>query len=100
DHGSASRTCARAVLIYVVNEQHQRLGIRSVDRAWTRATRKLRVSGPVSALGHHHESLAINEFAVLNAPAVALDFQPHLKPESAAKPVDRSGSVVIEDRSR
>src|SRR2546427_825401 len=100
DHGSASRTSARVVLIYVVNEQHQRLGIRSADRAWTRATRNLRASGPVSALAHHHEGLAINEFAVLNAPAVALDFQPHLKPEGTAKPVNRSGSVVIEDRSR
>ena len=58
------------------------------------------MSGPLTALGHHHEGLAIDEFTVLNASAVAFDFQPHLKPEGAAKPVNRSGSVVIEDRSR
>jgi hypothetical protein len=95
DHDSASRTSARAVFIHVINEQHQRLGIRSADRAWTRATRNLRASGPVSALAHHHEGLVIDEFAVLNAPAVALDFQPHLKPEGAAKPVNRSGGVIL-----
>src|SRR5690242_12340291 len=100
DDESASRASARTMLIHVINEQHHRLGIRAADRAWARARRKLRASGPVSAVAHHHEGLAIDEFAVLNAPAVALDFQPHLKPEGAAKPVNRSGSVVIEDRSR
>ena len=100
DYDRASRTSARAVLIHVINEQHQKLGIRSAHRAWTRATRKLRASGSVAALAHHHEGLAINEFAMFNAPAVALDFQPHLESEGAAKPVNRSGSIVIRDRSR
>src|SRR5215471_8429942 len=68
DHGSASRTSACAMLLYVVNEQHQRLGIRSADRARARATRNLRAARAVSALAHHHQGLAINEFAVLNAP--------------------------------
>jgi len=79
DHDSASRMSVPVMLLYVVNEQHQRLGIRSADRVWTRARRNLRASGLISALAHHHESLAINKFAVLNAPAVALDFQPHLE---------------------
>jgi hypothetical protein len=100
DHDSAGRASACEVLLYVVDEQHQRLGIRPADRAWTCAWRKLRASRPVSALGHHHEGLAINEFAVLDAPPVALDSQSHLKSEGAAKPVNRSASVVIEDRSR
>ena len=100
DHDSAGGASACAVLLYVVDEQHQRLGIRPADRAWTCAWRNLGASGPVSALGHHHEGLVIDEFAVLNAPAIALDFQPHLEPEGAAKPVNRSGSVVIEDSRR
>ena len=99
DHDSASRTSARAVLIHIINEQHQRLGICSADRAWTRAARELRVSGPVSALGYHYEGIAIDEFAVLNASAVAFDFQPYLKPEGTAEPVNRSRSVVIVDSS-
>ena len=57
------------------------------------------MSGIVSALGHHDEGLAIDEFAVLNAPAVAFDFQPHLKPEGAAKPVNGPGGGVIVDCS-
>src|SRR5437773_7246555 len=99
DHGRTGGATARAVLVHVVNEQHQRLGICSADRAWTRAARELRVSGPVSALGYHYEGIAIDEFAVLNASAVAFDFQPYLKPEGTAKPVNRSRSVVIVDSS-
>jgi hypothetical protein len=100
DHGSASRTSARAVLIRVINEQHQRLGIRSANRVWTRSPRNLWASGVVSALAHHYEGLVIGEFAVLDAAAIAFDFQPHLKTEGAAKPVYRSRSVVIKDHNR
>src|SRR5690349_24745028 len=78
DHDSASRTSAGAMLIHVINEQHQGLCIRSADRAWARASRNLRASGTVSALAHHHEGLVIDQFAVLDAPALALHFQPHL----------------------
>jgi len=45
DDGCADRSGARAVLVHVVDEQHQRLGVRSADRAWTRAARELRVPG-------------------------------------------------------
>jgi hypothetical protein len=88
---AAVRPVVRAVVVDGWLFDHGRAGR-------TRA-RKLRVPGPVSACGHHYDGLAIDEFAVLNAPTVAFDFQPHLKPEGAAKPVDRSGGIVIVDRS-
>ena len=100
DHERASRTSAREVRIHVIHEQHQRLRVRSAARAWTRASRNLRASEILSALGHHHEGLAIDKLTVLDAPTIALDLQPHVKAEGATKPVDRSGSIVIEDRSR
>src|SRR5256885_2037351 len=50
DHGRAGRASARAMLVHIVNEQHQRPGICSADRAWTRPARDLRASGILTAL--------------------------------------------------
>jgi hypothetical protein len=33
-------------------------------------------------LGHHYDGLAIDEFAALDAPAVAFDFQPYSNPKA------------------
>ncbi len=48
-----------------------------------------------AALRHHDESVAINQFTVFDSATVAFDFQPYLKSQSAAKPVDSSGWVIV-----
>src|SRR5690606_8063472 len=74
-----------AVGIDVVDVHAQRLGVDPFDRARRRAERALR---RLAGRADHDEPFSEGQLRVLDAPALALDLEPHLEAESAAQPVD------------
>src|SRR5665213_2324638 len=91
----AARLGTGAVAVHAVDEDHRVLGIGAAYGAGTYTGRKVRVSTPLSALGHHDQCLTEDKFAVLDAAAFALNLQPDFKSEGLAKPFDRRRGIVI-----
>ena len=85
------------VLVDVVDEEQNALGVATANGSRTDTWRHVFPPGLMATLGDHDEGVAIGEFAVFDAARFAFDFQANDEAEGLAKPVDCLAGVVVEE---
>ena len=86
-----------AVVVDIVGEEQNALGVAAADGVWADAWRHVFPAGFMATLGDHDKGVAIREFAVFDATRFAFDFQADDEAKGFAKPVDGLGGIIIKE---
>src|SRR6202790_3119645 len=89
-----------AMRLGVVDEEHDALGARAIQRfraAHPAFPAPLRVG---TLLADHDQPLAIGQFAVFYSAVVAFNLEPDFKTKGVAQPIDGSRRVLVKDGAR